>query len=106
MVLAVGAEWYGARALLHASVAASMRVLEPGVAERPDLAEGMFLLLQAITKKKPQFLDWLDDLLPDVIDLGKKHIFFITHSHSNHCSVTVANIRYFCSFKFCYHKPE
>lgn len=70
VVLALGSEWSDARALLQASVSASVRALAPDPSARPDLTEGLFTLLQAVTKKKPQFVDWLEDLLPDLVELA------------------------------------
>lgn len=70
MVLALGGEWAGTRALLRASTGASLRALAPDPSARPDLTEGLFTLLQAVTKKKPHFVDLLDDILPDLVDLG------------------------------------
>ncbi|XP_026729425.1 importin-13 [Trichoplusia ni] len=70
VVLALGSEWAGARALLRASTGASLRALAPDPSARPDLTEGLFTLLQAITKKKPHFVDWLDDILADLVDLA------------------------------------
>ncbi|CAB3243920.1 unnamed protein product [Arctia plantaginis] len=70
IVIAMGGEWKGSKKLLECSVTASMQALgaEPGA--RPDLTEGLFTLLQAITKKRPQYVDWLEDILPDLVDLA------------------------------------
>lgn len=72
----MGGEWTGSKQLLGGSVAATVRALgaEPGA--QPELAEGLFTLLQAITKKRPQYVDWLEDMLPDLVDLG---MFFHYH---------------------------
>ncbi|XP_030026704.2 importin-13 [Manduca sexta] len=70
VVLMVGGSWAGASALLHATVDCSARALAPDPSARPDLTEGLFCLLHALTKKKPQFIDWIDDLLYDLIQLG------------------------------------
>lgn len=70
MVMSVGEEWPGCRNVLRASVAPTARLLtqEPGV--RPDVTEGLFSLLQTLTKKRPQYIDWIDDMLLNLIELG------------------------------------
>ncbi|XP_050557334.1 importin-13 isoform X1 [Spodoptera frugiperda] len=70
MVMSVGEEWPGCRNVLRASVAPTARLLtqEPGV--RPDVTEGLFSLLQTLTKKRPQYIDWIDDMLLNLIELA------------------------------------
>lgn len=70
IVIAMGSEWEGTRNLLDSSVTASVRALGPDPSARSDLTEGLFTLLQAITKKRPQYVDWLEDILPDLIELA------------------------------------
>ncbi|XP_050342429.1 importin-13 isoform X2 [Nymphalis io] len=74
----VGAAWRGAAGVLRAGVAASSRALAdsepPALAgsAAPELAREVFAVLTSLTKKLPQVMDWIDDLLPDVIDLAKR----------------------------------
>lgn len=70
VVIVAGSEWAGTRDLFRACVSSAARALTPHAAAKPDLAEGLFTLLVAITKKKPQYLDWIDDLLSDLVELG------------------------------------
>ncbi|KAJ8732601.1 hypothetical protein PYW07_015200 [Mythimna separata] len=70
VVLALGNEWAGARALLHATISSTVRALTPDPSMGSDLTEGLFTLLQAVTKKKPHFIDWLEDILPDLVELA------------------------------------
>ncbi|XP_022816371.1 importin-13 [Spodoptera litura] len=74
MVMSVGAEWAGCRNVLRASVAPSARLLTQEPAARPDLTEGLFTLLQTITKKKPQYIDWIDDMLLNLIELALRAV--------------------------------
>lgn len=78
----VGAEWAGAPNVLRGAVLAAARAVAPaGPASpacpaspadlaAPDLAEALFSVLVALTKKLPRVVDWIDDLLPDLVDLG------------------------------------
>ncbi|KAI5630766.1 importin-13 [Phthorimaea operculella] len=70
LILILGNSWPEAGRLLNACVACAARALaaDPGAAS--DLAEGLFTLLHAITKKRPQYCDWLDDQLPTLVELG------------------------------------
>ncbi|XP_028161077.1 importin-13 isoform X3 [Ostrinia furnacalis] len=65
-----GREWADAGRLLHACVGAAARAVlrEPSAA--PELAEALFALLHTLTKKRPQCMDWLEDLLPDLVELA------------------------------------
>ncbi|CAH2107560.1 unnamed protein product [Euphydryas editha] len=77
-IVLVGAEWSGAPDLLRGAVLASARAVAPGpapgsapgTASRPDLAEALFSALAALIKKQPHVVDWIDDLLPDLVDLA------------------------------------
>ncbi|CAH0727885.1 unnamed protein product, partial [Brenthis ino] len=79
----VGGEWGGAARLVRAGVLASARAAAPPPSPAPpapappapalaapDLAEALFALLVALTKKQMQAIDWIDDLLPDLVDLA------------------------------------
>lgn len=71
----VGNEWNGACRLVRAGVLSSARAVSPPsspspTCAAPDLAEALFTLLVALTKKQAQSIDWLEDLLPDLVDLG------------------------------------
>ncbi|XP_023951807.1 importin-13 isoform X2 [Bicyclus anynana] len=80
--LFTGRVWAGAPSVLRAGVVASARAVTPadsapaGAAPRPpacpapDLAEELFALLSALTKKQPVIIDWIEDLLPDLVNLG------------------------------------
>ncbi|XP_075970336.1 importin-13-like protein cdm [Anticarsia gemmatalis] len=70
VVISMGSEWDGARNLLNSTVTATVRTLAPDPSARPELTEALFALLQAITKKRPQYVDWLEDILPDLVELA------------------------------------
>ncbi|CAG9785207.1 unnamed protein product [Diatraea saccharalis] len=70
IVLIMGGEWPDCGRLLHACVSRTARAVAPEPTAAPDLAEALFSLLHALTKKKPQHLDWIEDLLPELVDLG------------------------------------
>ncbi|XP_004926531.3 importin-13 [Bombyx mori] len=73
MVLVVG-EWSGSAALVSSVVATSVQELAPQPAARPDLSDGLFAMLMALTKKKPEVLNWIEHLLPELVDLGGNSI--------------------------------
>lgn len=70
MVLVLGSNWVGARDVLHSAVACSARVLATDPSAKSDLTEGLFRLLQNITKKNPLYLDWIEDLLNELVELA------------------------------------
>ncbi|KAL0892361.1 hypothetical protein ABMA27_015496 [Loxostege sticticalis] len=65
-----GSEWADAGRLLHACVASTARAVAPDPSAVSDLTEALFAVLHAITKKRPQYMDWLDDLLSELVELG------------------------------------
>ncbi|KAJ0180029.1 hypothetical protein K1T71_004620 [Dendrolimus kikuchii] len=71
IVLVLGNNWIGAREVFHTCVASSARALAQDLSSKSDLIEGLFILLQNITKKKPQYLDWIEDLLSELTDLAR-----------------------------------
>ncbi|XP_052752608.1 importin-13 [Galleria mellonella] len=70
LVLFVGSEWPESPQLLHGCIARSAAAVASDPSACPDLTEALFALLHTITKKKPQYIDWIDDLLPELVDLG------------------------------------
>lgn len=66
-----GSEWADAGRLLHACVASTARAVAPDPSAVSDLTEALFAVLHAITKKRPQYMDWLDDLLSELVELGE-----------------------------------
>ncbi|XP_045765024.1 importin-13 isoform X1 [Maniola jurtina] len=75
----VGGEWDGASRVVRTGIMASARAVSPAPAPAhgpapacplPDLAEALFALLIALTKKQPVAIDWIEDLLPDLVDLA------------------------------------
>ncbi|KAM3962967.1 LOW QUALITY PROTEIN: importin-13-like protein cdm [Aphomia sociella] len=69
-MLIVGSDWAGSAQLLHGCVSRSAASVAADPSASPDLTEALFVLLQTITKKKPHYVDWIDDLLPELVDLG------------------------------------
>ncbi|XP_063379356.1 importin-13 isoform X1 [Cydia fagiglandana] len=72
LVIIFGNEYPSMPALFHSCVALSARgvAAEPGGA--PDLAEALFAVLRQVTKKKPAYIDWIDDLLSELVELGSE----------------------------------
>ncbi|CAH0407640.1 unnamed protein product [Chilo suppressalis] len=70
IVLVLGGEWSECGRLVHACVCRTARAVAPDPTAAPELTEALFSLLHALTKKKPQHLDWIEDLLPELVDLG------------------------------------
>ncbi|CAH2266921.1 jg8826 [Pararge aegeria aegeria] len=78
-VFTVG-EWEGASRVVRAGVMASARAVSPvnsasaviaaPACPVPDLAEALFAVLTALTQKQPIAIDWIEDLLPDLVDLA------------------------------------
>ncbi|XP_046960638.1 importin-13 [Vanessa cardui] len=80
----VGGVWGGAAGVLRLAVMTTMRALAPAAAETPpapsgpsppvcaapELAKELFAVLTALTKKMAHIMDWIEDLLPDLIDLA------------------------------------
>ncbi|CAG5035822.1 unnamed protein product [Parnassius apollo] len=60
----------GAGTALHVCVSAGARVVAADVRAQPDLTAALFALLLALTKKTPHCLDWIADLLPQLIELA------------------------------------
>ncbi|XP_049866175.1 importin-13 [Pectinophora gossypiella] len=69
LVLILGDDWSDTGRLLAACVAATARSVAADPSAGPDLTEALFALLHAITKKKPVYIDCLEDL-PQLVELG------------------------------------
>ncbi|CAG9115434.1 unnamed protein product [Plutella xylostella] len=65
-----GNQWAGCPSLLHGTVSAAARACATDAAGRSDVTEALFNALQSITKKKPRYVDSLEDLLPELVDLA------------------------------------
>lgn len=84
----VGTEWEGTAGIVRAGVVASARAVAPQTSMHaldpqylltvehttghpcPELAEALFVLLDALTKKQPRAIEWIEDILSDLIALG------------------------------------
>lgn len=73
IVLMFRKEWSGCDEFLRASTRAVAAACASDAAGRCDLTEALFIALQAITKKKPEYLDALEELLPHLVELGKRN---------------------------------
>jgi hypothetical protein len=72
IVIMVGAEWAECGQLVHACVGRAARALVARPSAEPDLAEALFATLHMLTKKRPQCIDWIEDLLPELVELGEE----------------------------------
>ncbi|KAI8428800.1 hypothetical protein MSG28_007472 [Choristoneura fumiferana] len=70
LILVLGSDWADAAALFHSCIQSSARSVALDPSATPDLTEALFSVLHAITKKKPQYIDWIDDLLTELVELG------------------------------------
>ncbi|CAG9560300.1 unnamed protein product [Danaus chrysippus] len=84
----VGSEWEGTAGVVRAGVVSSARAVAPQTSMHaldpqylltvehttghpcPELAEALFVLLDALTKKQPRAIEWIEDILPDLIALA------------------------------------
>ncbi|XP_038210801.1 importin-13 [Zerene cesonia] len=78
LVLMVGEECPQVPAVLRAAVSATARALAhsltasvaPPKFQRPDMVETLFLMLHMLMRKKPQSIDWIENLVPELVQLA------------------------------------
>lgn len=76
LVLLLGGEWPDMGRLLKACVSATAQIVAADPSGSPELTEGLFALLYNVTKKKPLYIDWIDDVLPQLVELGESFSTF------------------------------
>lgn len=70
-MILLGGEWPDMGRLLKACVSATAQIVAADPSGCPELTEGLFSLLYNVTKKKPMYIDWVDDVLPQLVELGE-----------------------------------
>ncbi|XP_041976423.1 importin-13 [Aricia agestis] len=70
IVLFAADEWGGACNVTRECVCAAARTLAADAAAAPDLADALYTLLLALTRKKPHTLDWINPVLHDLVNLA------------------------------------